>query len=155
MTEDINIGIQCGSLGDRCGIYTYTQRVLKYLNDIKGVRAFAFKDRFRKSENVDLINIQYEPGMCRPKDLQKFLNKLTEPIVVTVHHTGMIPQFYPMLDGLIFHSQNQIAGEPWEYTIIPHPALVFPEKGKEKMREKYNLPKDKKIIGTMGFIAGT
>jgi len=151
----MNIAIQNSELGQRGGINTYSQRVCKYLNEIKNVNAFIFVDKIRKSQNVDLINIQYEPGCTPPQVLQKFLNKYTEPIVITVHHTGMVPQFYPMLDGLIFHSQNQIVGEPWEYTIIPHPALVFPEKGKEKMRKKYNLPKDKKIIGTMGFIAGT
>jgi hypothetical protein len=45
--------------------------------------------------------------------------------------------------------------EPWSYKVIPHPALVFPEKDKKKLRKKYKLPLDKKIIGTMGFIAGT
>ena len=108
MTEDIKIAVQCGSLGDRCGINTYTQRVVENLNKIDGISAFAFKDRFRKSQNVDLINIQYEPGMCQPNVLNGFLQKYSQPIVITVHHSGLIHQFYPMVDGLIYHSNNQI-----------------------------------------------
>lgn len=150
----MKIAVQCGSWGDRCGISSYTDRLVRALNKQEGVEAFPFIERFREKD-VDLICIQYEPGMCPPQKLQYFLNKYAEPIVVLCHHTGYIPQFYPMVDGVIFHSQNQIQGEPWSSKIIKHPALVFPEKGKEKMRKKYGLPLDKKIIGTAGFIAGT
>jgi len=151
----MNIAIQNSELGQIGGINTYSQRVCDHLNELEGVNAFMFANRIRKSKKVDLINIQYEPGCVSPQVLNSFMQKYSQPIVVTVHHTGMIAQFYPMLDGLIFHAKNQIVGEPWGHTIIDHPALVFPEKGKEKMRKKYKLPKDKKIIGTMGFIAGT
>jgi len=149
----MKIAVQCGSWGDRCGISTYTSRFINSLNKIEGVEAFPFVNKFRGK--CDLIVIQYEPGMCQPQQLQQMLDKYSEPIILLAHHIGYIPQFYAMIDGVIFHSENQIQGEPWCYKIIKHPAVVFPEKGKEKMRKKYGLPKDKKIIGTMGFIAGT
>ena len=79
----------------------------------------------------------------------------TIPVVITVHFSGAIQNYYPLVDGLIFHSDTQIIGDPWDYTVIPHPALVYPEKGKENMKKKYGLPLDKKIMGTAGFIAGT
>ena len=81
----------------------------------------------------------------------------TIPIVITAHHMGNLQQFYPMLDGIVLHSKDQIPGnnpeqmkanEPWNYTVIPHPALVFPKKDKKKLRKKYGLPQDK-LIGRM------
>lgn len=156
----MRIAVQCASWGDRCGISTYTSRFIEALNKIKNVEAFPFVNKFRGK--ADLIVVQYEPGMCHPQQLQQLLNKYIEPIVLIAHHNGLMPnnqsilqQFYPMIDGIIFHSENQIIGDPWNYKIIKHPAIVFPERGKDKMRAKYGLPKDKKIIGTMGFIAGT
>lgn len=59
---------------------------------------------------------------------------------------------------MVLHSKDQIpkgVEEPWDYTVIPHPALVFPKKDKKKLRKKYGLPEDKIIIGTAGFIVGT
>jgi len=149
----MKIAVQCGSMGDRCGIWTYSSRLIDALNKVEGIEAFPFAQKLRKE--CDIISIQYEPGMCPPQLLQQMTQKFVQPIVVTVHHTGYLPQFYPMLDGLIFHSENQILGEPWNHKIIKHPALVFPEKGKEKMRKKYGIPKGKKVIGTAGFIFGT
>jgi len=149
----MKIAVQCGSYGDRCGIHTYTERFLGALNKLDGIEAFPFVNKFR--DKCDLIVVQYEPGMCPPQRLQQLLNKYPEPIVLIAHHNAYVNQFYPMLDGIIFHSENQIQGEPWCYKVIKHPAVVYPEKGKDKMRKKYDLPKDKKIIGTMGFIAGT
>ena len=149
----MNIGVQCFSLGERCGIATYANRLINALNKIEGVHAFPFVEKIR--EKCDIINIQYEPGMCPPNRLQYFLQKYSQPIVITAHHIGVLPQFYPMIDGIIFHSESQIIGEPWNKKVIIHPAMVYPEKGKIEMRKKYGLPLDKKIIGTAGFIAGT
>jgi len=119
-----------------------------------------FAERIRNSP--DVISIQYEPGLMQPQFLQALINKYSQPVIITAHHMRYIPQFYPMLDGIVIHSKTQIPlnkdgklNEPWNYKVIPHPALVFPEKGKEEMRKKYGLPLDKKIIGTAGFIAGT
>jgi len=162
----LKVAIQCNELGQRGGIGTYSGRLNEYLNKTK------FKiDKDGKKENVyvsceqfvnkpmnkpDIINIQYESGMLQPQQLQSIIQKNPESIVVTVHHMGFLPNFYPLIDGMVLHSKNQIEGEePWNYTVIPHPALVYPEKSKEDMREKYDLPKDKKILGTAGFIAGT
>jgi len=60
-----------------------------------------------------------------------------------------------MLDGIVLHAENQTNEKPWNYTVIPHPALVYKEKDKMKLRKKHGLPIDKKIVGTMGFICGT
>lgn len=149
----MNIGVQCGSWGDRCGIATYTDRLVNALNTVENVNAFPFVNRMR--QKCDLISIQYEPGMCPPNQLQGMLNRYSEPIVISAHHNGYLNQFYPLIDGIIFHSKNQIIGEPWEYTIIKHPAVVYPKKDKKELRKKYGLPLDKKIIGTAGFICGT
>ena len=155
------IGIQCSSIGERCGIYTYSRRLTKYLNELKedkngnkvSVDAYMFDIKAKK--DTDLICIQYEPGLMPPQKFQQLFNTYIEPMVVTVHHIGYLEQFYNALDGFIFHSDGQTTNKPWDYAIIEHPALVFPKKDKMKMREKYGLPKDKKILGTAGFIAGT
>lgn len=149
----MRIGVQCSSMGDRCGIWTYTDRLLNALNKIPDIEAFPFVDKIRGK--CDLINIQYEPGLMPPDKLQWFLQKYTQPIIITAHHSMYLNQFYPMVDGVIFHSKNQIMGDPWNYKVITHPSMVYPEKGKKEMREKYGLPSDKKILGTAGFIAGT
>jgi len=159
MTETFKVGIQCSSIGHRCGIYTYSQRVEEFLNK-NGIETVMFAENLRKKDKCDIINIQYEPGIMPPQLLNKLIDKYTQPIVITVHHTGLIPSYYDKVDGIIFHNENQIPKgdnmpKPWDHIVIPHPALVYPEKGKDKMREKYNIPKDKKVIGTAGFIAGT
>jgi hypothetical protein len=128
-------------------------RLIDALNKVEGIEAVPFVDKIKGK--VDLISLQYEPGLMPPEKLQWFLQKYSQPIVITAHHTGYLPQFYPMVDGFIFHSKTQIAGDPWNYKIIIHPAMVFPEKGKMEMRKKYGIPLDKKVLGTAGFIAGT
>jgi len=153
--SDLKIAIQCNELGQRGGIATYSNRLNESLNKIKGVSSKQFVERIRN--NPDVICVQYEPGMLQPNQLQGLLQKYPQPIVVIAHHMGYLPQMYPMIDGIIIHSNSQLNGleEPWSYKEIPHPALVFPKKSKSNLRKKYGLPKDKKIIGTMGFIAGT
>jgi hypothetical protein len=152
----MKISIQCESMGQRCGINTYATRIKNYLNKIDDVEADMFVEKIR-GEEPDIISIQYEPGMLHPQKLASLLQNYSQPVVVTAHHTIGLSQLYPMLDGIVLHDEGQIEGQekPWDYKVIPHPALVFEKKDKEKLREKYNLPKDKKIIGTMGFICGT
>jgi len=151
----MKIGIQCSSLGERCGIYTYSMRLQKYLEK-HGVETVMFAGRCR--DKVDMISIQYEPGLMPPQALKKFIDDYKQPLILTVHHTGYLPQMYDQVDGMIFHNQNQIPpgdNQPWSHVVIPHPALVFDKKKKEDMRKKYGIPLDKKVIGTAGFIAGT
>jgi hypothetical protein len=156
------IGIQCGSIGQRCGIATYSERLMNALNNIKkdkdgndvDIDAYMFDTKTQK--DTDIISIQYEPGLLHPNKLNYIINKNVKyPSVVTVHHVGYLEHFYNQLDGFIFHSETQSKKKPYDYKIIEHPALVFPNKDIEKLRKKYGLPLDKKIIGTAGFIAGT
>jgi hypothetical protein len=156
------IGIQCGSIGQRCGIATYSERLMNSLNKLKKdkdgndvcVESYMFNIKAQK--NTDLISIQYEPGLVSPDKLNYIIHKnVKNPCVVTVHHTGYLQSFYDSLDGFVFHSESQTVNKPWDYKIIEHPALVFPNKDKIELRKKYGLPLDKKILGTAGFIAGT
>jgi len=149
----MKIKIQNSEYSMRGGIGTYSNRLCRYLNEVDGIEAEQFIHRFR--DDADVVNIQYEPGCTPPQMLSQFINELEQPIVVTAHHTLQLEQFYPLLDGVVIHDESQIQNKPWSYTIIPHPALVYPKKDKNKLREKYGLPLDKKIIGTMGFITGT
>lgn len=152
----MKIAIQNNELGSRGGIATYSSRVNKYLNECEGVSSKEFVQRIRNSP--DVINIQYEPGMLQPNQLNYFLQKYAQPIVITAHHIGILPQIYEQYDGTILHDKSQIpkgVEDPWDCAIIPHPALVFPKKDKKKLRKKYRLPEDKVIIGTAGFIIGT
>jgi len=158
------IGIQNNELGERGGIGTYSQRLCDSLNNLKkdkqgnDVEVEAYQFVGKPQKDTDVISIQYEPGLMPPQNLQYFLQKYTQPIAVTVHHTGYLPQMWGAIDGLHFHSLNQFEDyeeQPWSKRIIPHPALVFPEKDKNELRKKYGLPKDKKILGTFGFITGT
>jgi len=160
MSDKLKVAIQCSSLGTRCGINTYANRLNESLNKLPNVESKMFVEKIRNSP--DIICIQYEPGLMPPQKLNSLLQKYVQPVVITAHHIGNLPQFYPLIDGIILHTKSQILvdnegkkQEPWSYKIIPHPALVFPEKGKEEMRKKYGLPLDKKIVGTAGFIAGT
>lgn len=140
----------------RGGIATYSNRLEKYLNECKNVNAKQFVERIRN--HPEIIAINYEPGCVQPKQLNNFIQRYPQPIVIIAHHIGVLPQFYPMVDGIVLHSKDQLpdgAEEPWDYTVIPHPALVFPKKDKKKLRKKYGLPDDKLIIGTAGFIIGT
>ena len=153
----MNIGIQCESLGTRCGIFTYASRLNRYLNNLKNVKSSMFISEYLDG-TPDVISIQYEPGLMPPQRLSYFIQRYSRtPIVVTAHHTLGLQQFYSALDGVVLHSESQILGQdkPWHYTVIPHPALVYPKKDKSKLRDKFGLPHDKKIVGTMGFICGT
>jgi len=154
----MKIGIQCSSYGQRCGISTYSIRLNKYLNKArKDIESFIFIEN--PKEEMDVLSIQYEPGIMPPQLLHEFIKSYVMPIiVVTAHHSRYLSRFYPILDGVVFHDVSQIGTEkPWEggYTIIPHPAMVYPRKDKKSLRQKYGLPEDKTIIGTAGFITGT
>lgn len=149
----MDIAIQNSEYSQLGGISTYSNRLCRYLNQLKDVNARQFIMRCRGEP--DLISIQYEPGCTPPQMLNHFLNEYMCPIVVTAHHTLQLEQFYPLLDGVVIHDETQLKEKPWSYTTIPHPALVYPKKDKKKLRKKYRLPQDKKIIGTMGFICGT
>ena len=150
------IGISNLELGQRGGINSYSMRLCKYLNTLENVKASMFVKKY-KNGKPDIISIQYEPGMCPPRELDVLLKGYpTTPIIVTAHHTLGLSQFHPRLDGVVLHDKGQILDEePWSYAIVPHPALVYPKKDKKKLRKKFGLPVDKKIIGTMGFICGT
>jgi hypothetical protein len=151
----MRIAIQCESLGYRCGIYTYASRVNRYLNQLEDVKSSMFINKF--TDGIpDIINIQYEPGLLNINKLNKLLQQFKQPVVVTAHHMLNLNQVYPLIDGTIIHDEGQILNDkPWDYRVIPHPALVYPKKDKKALRKKYGLPEDKKIIGTMGFICGT
>jgi len=154
----LRVAVQCNEYGQRGGIATYANRLNEYLNGCKDVSSKVFVERIRN--NTDIISLQFEPGLMPPKNLNELINKYsTIPIVITCHHMGYLQQFYPMIDGMVLHSKDQIPdgpeNEPWDYTVIPHPAIVYPKKDKKKLRKKYGLPQDKVIIGTAGFIVGT
>ena len=152
----MKIGIQVGSLGQRCGIYTYASRLQYYLNKIKNIESKLFVSRLR--EDVDIISIQYESGLLPQNQLAYLLEEFKfKPVIVTAHNILGLPGFYSLIDGMILHSKDQVleVGEPWDYIIVPHPALVFKKLDKNKIRKELNLPLDKKIIGTAGFIVGT
>ncbi len=162
--KEYKIGIQVSSLGDRCGIATYANRVCDSLNKMKidnkgeevNVNAYQFVKKPQK--NTDLINIQYEPGLMPYPFLQNLLNKYIQPVVITVHHIGYLPQIFGAADGFHFHHKNQyedLKNQPWDKEVIPHPSLVYPEKGLDAMKDKWGLPKDKRVLGTFGFITGT
>jgi len=152
----MQIGIQNSELGQRGGINTYSSRLNRYLNQIPNVKSKMFIENY-KNGKPDIISIQYEPGLFPPQKLQQFIQRYSEPIVVTAHHTIGLNNLYPLIDGVVIHDESQISsvGKPWNYTVIPHPALVYPEKDKMELRKKFGLPLDKKIVGTMGFICGT
>lgn len=152
----MQIAIQCNSMGQRCGIFTYAQRLQRYLSKEPDVSAKIFAEKY-KNGKMDILSVQYEPGLMPGKQLFGIIQSYTEPIVITAHHMGGLNEFYPMVDGFVVHDESQLANiaKPWNYKIIPHPALVYPEKDKIELRKKFGLPLDKKIIGTMGFICGT
>ena len=81
------VGVQCESLGQRCGIFTYASRVNKYLNELEDVESKMFVKKY-KNGKPSVINIHYEPGMMPPNKLMKLLDKYTDPVVVTAHHTN-------------------------------------------------------------------
>ncbi|MBE3094323.1 MAG: hypothetical protein IMZ52_04770 [Actinobacteria bacterium] len=151
----MRVVVQCSSAGQRCGIQTYASRLNEYLNKEPNVSSKIIVEKIRN--HPDIININYEPGLVPPQFLQKFLSKYTQPVIITAHHIGYLQQFYPMVDGIVLHSLDQVTPEtkPWDYAVIPHPALVFPKKDKMELRKKLKLPEDKKIVGTAGFICGT
>jgi len=158
------IGIQVSSYGDRCGIATYSERLCNALNNLKKdkdgneveVEAYQFINKPKK--NTDIISLQFEPGLMPPPTMQHMTNTYSQPIVVTVHHIGYLPQMWGLVEGFHFHNVEQFEDyeeQPWNKRVIPHPALVYPNKDKMEIRKKLGLPLDKKIIGTFGFITGT
>lgn len=159
--KSYKIGVQNSSIGERCGIFTYSRRLSKYLEsleeDLDGNKVSVDSYLFDEipERGTDLINIQYEPGLVKPDKLIGMLRDYVQPVVVTVHHIGMLPRLYNNIDGFVFHSSNQCEKMPLDYTVIRHPSLIYPDKDKDELKDKFNLPKDKKVLGTAGFIAGT
>jgi hypothetical protein len=160
--KKLKIAIQNSELGARGGISTYSRRLTYYINKLKKIEyndeKYLLKaEMFIKEapKDADIISIQYEPG-CTPPDLIKYIlsNNKLKTIVITVHHSRNIKSLYNAVEGFIFHSKDQVDSYPYDYKVIPHPALVYPKEDKEELREEFDLPLDKKIIGTAGFITG-
>ena len=161
--KELKVGIQVKSMGTRCGCNTYAMRLKHYLNKLEKnsdgedvfINAKIFAERLK--DPVDIINVQYEPGLYPdPREFSSIFDEYFScPIAVTAHHIGYLEQFYSIIDGIILHSEEQVDNKPWLYKVIPHPALVFPKKDKQRLRKKFGLPEDKKIVGTAGFITGT
>jgi len=151
----MKVSILNPEIGVRGGCGTYSNRLNEYLNKEPDVSSKMFSEKIRN--HPDVISIQYEPGCLQPQFLQKLLSKYTQPVIITAHHMGYLQQFYPMVDGIVLHSEDQVPKDqkPWDYVVIPHPALVFPKKDKKALRKKWGLPEDKLIVGTAGFICGT
>jgi len=150
----MKIVIQNGELGQAGGINTYSSRLNRYFNRLNGVESEMFIQR-PLCDDFDIMLIQYEPAICPPNLIQTLLKKYTQPIVITAHHNRDIAQMYNVINGFVFHSTNQIVEEPYNYTVIPHPSLVYDNLNKKDIRQSLGLPLDKKIIGTSGFIFGT
>ena len=145
----------CKSYGQRCGIATYSDRLNRALQKA-GIDSHVFVNEPHK--DVDIISVQYEPGILHPVVLGQFIaDHRQEKIVVTAHHTRGLGQLFGVIDGLVLHDESQILPNevPPKYRIIPHPALVFPRLDKTAVRKELGLPTDKIIIGTAGFICGT
>ena len=157
MKSSMIVGIQVESLGQRCGIYTYARRLEKALRK-KGVNAKTF---WRKPpKDVDIINFQYEIGLWGG-DVNRVIYQLQqypEILIGTIHNSLGLEMIGTQIDGFLVHDDIQISSYDvgWgTYAVIPHPAIYFRKRNKEKLRKKLNLPADKKIVGTAGFIAGT
>jgi len=153
----MKVGIMCKSYGQRCGISTYSERLNRALNKA-GVKSHIFINE--PHEDVDIISVQYEPGILHPIVLGNFLTRhKNQKVVVTAHHTRGLGQLFGVIDGIVLHDESQIL--PTEvppknkYRVIPHPALVFPRLDKKEVKKELGLPTDKIIIGTAGFICGT
>ena len=153
----LKVGIQVESMGQRCGIYTYARRLNDALNK-HGVKSHLF---YRKpTEDVDVVNIQYEPGLWgnNLQMVSALIQQFPQVVITTMHHTFGLNEIGVMIDGFIIHDKIQIENMDtgWgTYAIIPHPAIYFPKKDKESIRKELGLPTDRKIVGTAGFIAGT
>jgi len=171
MVKEIRVVIQNGELGQRGGINTYSMRLCKYLNEMKkdlnnkpvDVKASMFiskpVDEDGEEIDYDIMSLQYEPAICTPDLIRKLMNKEDfKPMAITVHHTRQLESLYNVIEGFIFHSKDQSEKMPYDYKVIPHPALVYPELSKDeiiKRKKKIGLPLDKKILGTAGFIWGS
>jgi hypothetical protein len=149
----MRVGIQNAEYGCAGGINTYSTRLERYLNILNNVEVSTFISK--PVDDYDVICIQYEPGITPPQFVESLIKKYNKPFVMTVHHNRGIESLYNIVNGFVFHSSDQIINTPYNYTIIPHPCLVFDNIDKLKIRKDLGLPLDKKIIGTAGFIFGT
>lgn len=159
----LKIAQQVESMGERCGCNEYASRLNDALNSKSNVESHIFLNKPRK--DYDVMAIHYEPGLFgdNPQKLPQLLQ--TSPLKgksMIVHHSRQLQDFYSALDGCVLHHVNQLElltqqgfETPWMYDLIPHPALYFERQDKADLRNKYNLPNDKKILGTAGFISGT
>ena len=89
------------------------------------------------------------------QDIKRLLAYLQKPTVIEHHNTMFSKMVDGDANGNIFHAPWNIPnGWMSDFKIIPTPCLVFPNKDKYKLREKYGLPVDAKILGTGGFMFG-
>lgn len=148
----MKIALQNGELGAAGGVGEYSGRLSDAFNKIRGVECVEFIEVPPKE--FDVMLLQYEPAICPQSLIERYLKTYTQPIVITAHHSKGLDELYNVINGFVFHSKSQITTEPFNYTIIPHPSLVFENLNKKDVRRELGLPLDKKIVGTAGFVYG-
>lgn len=149
----MKIGIICPELGLRGGISTFSYRLGRYLKQAGCEVVYGINDI---REAVDVKIIEYEPGIYPTVNLKKYLEEhKDEPIILEFHNTVQAKMLAKLAHFSIFHAEHSIPEDwPGHYKLIPHPALVYPEKDKDILRRKFNLPREKRILGTGGFLHG-
>lgn len=161
----------------RCGIRSYSEALTQALAE-KGCDSYIVRLPRLGHKNmeiirnvaesvpvnkVDIVLVEHEYGLYAglEEHLYHSLKLQKKPIITTIHGWGVIPN----TDRLICaYSDRVIAHNRYAYrvlrkegcrktTIIPHGCYNNAIIDKDEARDKYNIPRESKIVGYVGFLS--
>jgi len=162
--ETLKIGY-LSSWNIRCGIATYTKNICEALKQTEYLpivynNKMSSKEIIEKikSDNIKILNIQFEPALYDYFDFKKLLKKIKQlkiKIILTVHtEIEEIKKIEKFIDYFIFHKIPKFFSNRKNINIIPIGAPVFKlPKDRNEIRKKYDFSPNDIILTTFGLMA--
>lgn len=165
---DLRVCFVCRSLGTQCGIANFTEDLSKVL-DNNGAEVFLTNNikKFQtiKDFNPDIVDIQFEYSLYPTPDLNRFLNRLRRAGIrsaITMHGWS---DWSTEDNNVIEHKADKIfvlnerfkrrlierGNSPDKIVAIPMGIRKFKLEGRDSVREKLRIDRDKKVVGLYGF----
>jgi len=172
-SQDISIPIEPLRVGYwstkdiRCGIAIYTQHIVKALKN-GGHKAFIYAHNLSaqelikqaKKDALNIINIQYEPGIMPPKEiLAQIIAQLKKEnicVFMTIHRECEdLVTLATLADHLIFHKTSSYFKFDDKVHFLEMGAPVYAVKhlNKKQVRKRYGFSEHDIILSTFGFLA--
>jgi hypothetical protein len=153
------------SWGIKCGISQYSKNIIDALEE-KNIKTKVFPHTseysdvfsFMKNSSTKSFIVQYEPSLISDFNelkinIIKLKIKKTKIFFIIHSEYKQLLELDGLIDGFIYHKDNTMKFEKTKIYKIPMGVPIFnPEYSKNEYRKIYNIPENKLIISTIGFM---